>query len=143
MPSIPKFTLGVAAGAAVGYFFDPVSGRGRRTRLADQMKAGARDAAEEAGRKARYQAGRIKGAVHDMVTAGTDAPEDDAELLQKIRSEAVGPSGVDTSDVDLVVEGGEVTVRTGPIGETTLQDLVGRIRSVTGVRRVHTTERAA
>jgi osmotically-inducible protein OsmY len=143
MASIPKFTLGLAAGAAIAYLFDPVSGRGRRTRLADQLKAEARDAAEEAGRRTRFQAGRLKGAVHDLVASGTDMPENDTELLQKIRSEAVGPSSLSTSDVEIDIANGEVTVRAGTIDETALQDLLSRIRSVTGVRRVHAPERAA
>jgi hypothetical protein len=138
MASIPKFTLGLAAGAALAYYFDPVSGRGRRTRLRDQLKAEARDAVDQAGRKARYQAGRLKGAVHEFVAGGTDVPADDAELLQKIRSEAIGPSGLDTDDVDLVVEGGTVVIRTGDLPDTALDDLLRRIAAVTGVTAVHT-----
>ena len=137
------FTLGAAVGAALAYYFDPVSGRGRRTRLRDQLKSEARDVVDEAGRKARYQAGRLKGALHEFVATGTDTPEGDGHLLQKIRSEAIGPSGVSTDDVEVVVEDGEVTLAMTGLSDTARDDLLLRVREVTGVQTVHTVTRAA
>lgn len=123
------------AGALAAYLFDPVSGRSRRARIMDQAAAGARRSVDEAERRARYEAGRIKGAIHE---AGPDHdhPDDDAQLLQKVRSEAVGPSRASTSDIEIHVEEGEVVLRGVSHDQDAEGELVRRIEGVTGVRQV-------
>jgi osmotically-inducible protein OsmY len=127
------FWMGV--GAAIAYLWDPVSGRSRRARLGDQMAAEVRDAANAIQKKARYQAGRAKGVVYETLTT-EEPPRDDGDLLQKVRSEAVGriPGSVD--HVDVRVEDGVVYL----LGESTdtarEHELVERVRNVTGVREV-------
>lgn len=130
-----KTILAMAAGAALAYLFDPVSGRSRRARLADQAAARMRDGAEEAVRRGRYEMGRAQGLIHEM-GADTDHPEDDQQLLQKVRSEAVGPSAVATSDIEIDVNDGEVILRGASRDPVREKDLVRRISDVTGVRRV-------
>lgn len=130
-----KFWLAGLVGAAVAYLFDPVSGRSRRARLMDQAASRARRSVDEAERRARYEAGRMRGALHE---AGPerDFPRDDAQLLQKVRSEAVGPSSATTSDLEIHVENGEVILRGRSRDLAAESDLVRRIEDVTGVRRV-------
>lgn len=135
MSSFSKSLLAALAGAAFAYLLDPVSGRSRRARIMDQTVALARRSVDEAERRARYEAGRVKGAVHE---AGPerDYPRDDAELLQKVRSEAVGPSSASTSDIEIHVDDGEVVLRGVSRDRGAEDDLVQRIDGVTGVRRV-------
>src|SRR5690606_4474319 len=52
-----KTLMAGAVGAALAYLLDPVSGRSRRARLADQAAARMKDGAEEATRRARYEMG--------------------------------------------------------------------------------------
>jgi len=124
-----------AVGAALAYLLDPVSGRSRRARLADQAAARMKDGAEEATRRARYEMGRAKGTIHEM-GADADYPADDRMLLQKVRSEAVGPAGLSTSDIEIDVENGEVILRGASQDAAREMDLVRRIQDVTGVQRV-------
>lgn len=135
MSSFSKSLLAALAGATIAYLFDPVSGRSRRARMMDQTAALARRSVDEAERRARYEAGRVKGAVHE---AGPerDHPRDDAELLQKVRSEAVGPSSASTSDIEIHVDDGEVVLRGVSRDRGAEEDLVQRIDGVTGVRQV-------
>lgn len=133
-----KGVITAAAGAAIAYLFDPISGKTRRARLADQAAARGRDLVEEVETEVEYQAGKAKGAVHETLDPDTDVPVDDAELLQKVRSEAIGPSGVPTDGFEVHVDAGQVVVRGEVPAETDIDDLVERIRNVTGVRSVHT-----
>ena len=94
-----------------------------------------RDGAEEASRRARYEVGRAKGLMHEA-GGDSDYPADDRTLLQKVRSEAVGPSDVSTSDIEIDVENGEVILRGASPDSIKEKDLVRRIQNVTGVRRV-------
>lgn len=135
MSGFMKMALAAAAGAAAAYLFDPVSGRSRRARLSDQAAAGARRTADEAQTRARYEMGRAKGALHEM-GPDTDYPTDDAELLQKVRSEALGPSRFASSDIEIHVDDGEVVLRGASRDLEAEKDLVQRIEHVTGVRRV-------
>lgn len=135
MSSFSKSLFAALMGAATAYLFDPVSGRSRRARLIDQTAALARRSVDEAERRARYEAGRVRGAVHE-VGPERDYPRDDAELLQKVRSEAVGPSSASTSDIEIHVDEGEVVLRGVSNDREAEADLVRRIDGVTGVRRV-------
>lgn len=130
-----KLFIGAAAGAAATYLFDPNSGRGRRAQMTDQAKARMRDARREAERRAGYQSGRMQGAVHE-VAGGSDMPADDMELMQKVRSEAMGPAGFNSDHIELVVNAGTVTLR-GTSHDPPAEDgLIERIREVAGVREV-------
>src|SRR5690606_5018784 len=123
------------AGAVAAYLLDPISGRGRRARLSDQAASRVRRAGDEVASRARYEAGRAKGIVHEMGSA-TDHPVDDGELLQKVRSEADGPSSLKPSDSESHVDAGVVTIRGGSRDVQAEKDLLRRIESVTGVREV-------
>lgn len=54
----------------------------------------------------------MKGAIQDGVDGVTpDVQSDDVTLLQKVRSEAVGPSGVPTGSLQINIEDGVVIFR--------------------------------
>lgn len=133
---ILRYLTAGALGALAAYLFDPVSGRGRRTRLRDQSRARAKDLAHEVANRARYESGRMRGLLHEM-GAGDEPPIDEAELLQKVRSEAVGPASPSTSDIEVSIEDGEtIVVRGNTKDPAEAQELISRIESVTGVRKV-------
>jgi hypothetical protein len=139
MRGFAKLTTGAAVGAGMAYLLDPQLGRTRRARLADQIKARGRRMAAVGGRKARYQAGRIKGLVHeagDLVRSEDGGPlVDDATLLQKVRSEVVGPSGIAASDLSIQVDDGVVVLRGPRATDQDLEDQLLRLEGVRGVRR--------
>lgn len=135
MSGMKRFLCGLALGLVVAHLWDPDNGRSRRLRLVDRFAARLRRGVDEASARARYEVGRAQGAVHEAGPA-RDFPADDAELLQKVRSEALGPSGVSTAQLEIHVNDGEVTVRGVSPGPDEERDLMSRIEGVTGVRRV-------
>ncbi len=120
-------------GAGLAYLLDPDRGRSRRARLADQTRARGRDFAESFGKKARYERQRMEGVLHELMSE-QQPPKDDTTLLQKVRSEAIGPSGVPTDTLDVDVADGVVILR-GTVRQDP-EDLIKRITQVTGVRSV-------
>lgn len=133
---ILRYLTAGALGALTAYLFDPVAGRGRRARLLDQSRARARDLTEEAATRVRYESGRVRGLIHEM-GAGDEPPTDEADLLQKVRSEAVGPARLSTSDIEVSIENGEtIVVRGSTKDPAEAQELISRIESVTGVKKV-------
>jgi hypothetical protein len=57
---------GAGVGALLMYLFDPDRGRGRRTRLSDQIASKVQRLGETAGSKARHLRNRAKGLVHEL-----------------------------------------------------------------------------
>ncbi len=125
----------IVAGVGLGYLLDPVSGRGRRARLGDQAAARMSDLMETIGKKARYEAGRAKGAAHEMLRSD-QPPADDQELLQKVRSEAVGMVAGSVGHIQIDVDDGVVTLTGISDDRARERDLIRRIRDVTGVRDI-------
>jgi hypothetical protein len=69
---VRTFVLGGLIGAAIAYFFDPVSGAGRRARLRDQTLSDARQVRERADAKRRHLSNVTKGAMGEL---GSPAPD--------------------------------------------------------------------
>lgn len=129
-----RSALLVGFGATLAYLFDPDRGKGRRAKLADQALARARDTAEEVSRRSRYEAGRVRGMAHEVFASETP-PRNDAELLQKVRSEALGPAGL-TGDIEIRVDDGVVVLAGPGVSEDRERDLINRIENVVGVTGV-------
>jgi osmotically-inducible protein OsmY len=134
-------SIGAAmAGAAVAYFMDPDSGAARRARTKSQSAARWRDLLADMKARIEYQKGVARGLKHDVAsTFREDREFDDDQLVQKVRSEALGPwiqrTG-HTGDVDVTVEDGEVTVE-GSIDEPDRRHgLLELIENVEGVLTV-------
>ena len=130
-----RLLIGIALGAAIAYLFDPVSGRGRRSRLQDQAASRARKTSREVRQRAQYEAGRVQGLTH-AVRGNTPVDLDAATLLQKIRSEAVGPSEAGTGAIDVDLADGVVVLRGTERDPAAIRDLVRRVERVPGVERV-------
>ena len=122
-------------GAIVAYLFDPQQGKSRRARFRDQSMAGLRDVRATIRRRSEYEAGRIRGAVHDVIDPFTadDRELDDVELRQKIKSEVLGPERL--SDVEVDVANGTVTV-TGSLGDAQSRRIAEQIAKIPGVDSV-------
>lgn len=123
-----------AIGAAFAYLFDPVSGQSRQAKVQDKIAAMLRDIGEATGRKVRYQAGKVKGAVYEATTS-EEPPGSDEELRQKVKSEAVGMIPGAGEHVEVHVENGIVRL-TGQSSPSEERELIERISHVTGVREI-------
>lgn len=106
------FAGGVAVGALGTYLLDPVLGRTRRARLADQAAARARDAAEDAERFGRRVASDVEGRMQ-AARYGTEdyAPPNDVTLASKVESEVLGRPDIPKGSVLVNVEHGRVVLR--------------------------------
>jgi osmotically-inducible protein OsmY len=126
----------IGIGIALGYLFDPDNGDKRRARLMDRARARAMLALDEAGKRVKNRTGRAKRRMQEELGEESIPPRDDQDLLQKVRSEAVGMVPGSLENVDVRVEDGVVSL----IGESEnvgLEDeLVERIGQVNGVRDV-------
>ncbi|HEX6286219.1 MAG TPA: hypothetical protein VFZ80_01945, partial [Acidimicrobiia bacterium] len=93
--------------ALLTYLLDPDRGRARRARFADQLSAKGRDISDTVAAKAKYQKGVFEGVAHEVASVfDEEKAYDDETLMQKVRSEAVGPSGVDAGDVVIDITDG-------------------------------------
>ena len=127
--------VGGAIGAALGYFFDPVSGRGRRMRLREQAIAKARDARAQAERRKQQHATGGEGAGMGLVDLA-EATVNDGTLEQRIRSTVLGSPDVRSESVTIEVVDGHVTLR-GEVGSTEHADEIARrVETVPGVTAV-------
>lgn len=131
MSRLLRSVLLVGLGATLAYLLDPDRGKGRRAKLVDRSLARARDAGDEVSRKSRYEAGRLRGMAHEVFSSETP-PRNDAELLQKVRSEALGPTGL-TGDIEIRVDDGVVVLAGPGVAEDRERDLIDRIEKVVGV----------
>lgn len=140
MRKLMRTVTSAAVGATTAYFFDPIMGRGRRTKLRDQLKSKARRSGREIQKKARYQAGRLKGVVYEATGRANGHPQQSEAMIQKIRSEALGPSGLKSGDVDIEVDidSGEVHLTRHTEDNVAWDDFARRVQDVAGVEAVHT-----
>ncbi len=136
MRKIP-LVIGGGIGATIAYLFDPDQGRSRRARIRDQMGARARLGLSTVANQAKFQGGRARGLVHDAMAARrSERRFDDETLLQKIRSEAVGPWKIDATephDVHVEVDAEKVTIEgrvASPNDRDRLRELVSNIEGV-------------
>lgn len=132
------FAGGVVLGALATYLLDPVLGRTRRTRLADQAAARARDAADEAERLGRRVASDMEGRMQ-AARYGTEdytAPND-VTLARKVESEVLGRPEIPKGSVLVNVEHGRVVLR-GTVDRAEQRDELTRL--VLGVEGVDEVE---
>lgn len=131
------FLGGLALGAVAAYLLDPVLGRTRRRRLADQTAARGRDAARTLERQGRYLASTAEGKL-EASRFGTEehTPPNDVTLARKVESEILGSPDVPKGAISVNAEHGVVVLR-GQVKEPGLPDRLERmVRSVDGVRDV-------
>lgn len=132
----PALITGAAIGAAAAYLLDPDRGRSRRARLQDQTAAMGRKAARRSRSWIRYQKGTARGFLH-MLSRPIRKKQrsvDDHTLLQKIRSEAIGPwNNAAREDIEVDVDRGIVTVA-GSVDRIELIELIRKVDGVDAIR---------
>lgn len=127
-----KMSVAAAAGAGLAYAFDPARGRRRRAEMRDRAGALARRRVRAFERQVHYGRGRAAGLVHRLRHGAPHAPEDDMTLVDKVRSEALGPL-VAGPHLTLDANRGVVTLR-GQVADRESALAVERaVRGVTGV----------
>lgn len=102
-----------AAGAAIEYFFDRDSGKGRRTRTRDMVAGKARTIRERMDRVKRYGSAEMEGLHQRMAHAmrGDRPPVDDVELAHKVESRVFARPGMPKGRINVNVEDGIVYLR--------------------------------
>ena len=135
--------VGTAALAAAGaYFLDPENGARRRAlakdRIAATFRGAARDAKSTASATTMQAADRARGAAHEAKrkVEPDRAPANDADLAQRVESEAFRASGVAKDSVNVNAEMGIVYLRGEIAGSDQRQALVAAATAVDGVRGV-------
>jgi osmotically-inducible protein OsmY len=123
----------VAVGGAAVALADPVSGARRRALLRDRGMAVGRQALRRLSQRARFETGRLQGAVAERRRHDAQ-PADDRTLVDKVRSEALRDLPGHAINVGAV--DGVVTLR-GQVDDAALREaIVGRVAAVAGVRSV-------
>jgi hypothetical protein len=134
--TIAVFACGATMGIAGMYLLDPQHGKRRRHLLRDRVMARMRRAAREGERKARYSAGKARGAVADARSPGRESSElNDPALAAKVESELFRAPDAPKATVDVNVERGVVYLRGEVASEEQLQDLIQRAQRIAGVVR--------
>ena len=138
--SIKSFTLGAAAGAAAVWFLDPHSGASRRSIAANKAGKYAREAQEEAARRADYAAGVAKGVVKEATSGNGDGDAgerlNDPALARKVESEIFRAADAPKGDVVVNAEDGVIYLR-GQVEDPALGErLAEEAGKVDGVRTV-------
>ncbi len=124
-----------AVGAAVGYFFDPDRGRGRRIRTKDQVAAKVRRGRRRAEAKANYAQGRLEGAEAEAQGFGTPEPVDDVMLAQEVKA-ALSSLPFPTQDVTVEAVSGAVTLRGQVASDDEINQVQAAVGDVPGVQEV-------
>jgi BON domain-containing protein len=127
---------GLVLGAGIAYLFDPQNGKGRRAKLVDRGGRLVRRLGRLTARKTRYAKGQLQGLAAPLQQDDAPRATDDGTVLQRIRSEALRDVGVSTTEVDVTVADGVVSLRGEVASASLVDDLVDRVRLVPGVRDV-------
>lgn len=129
--------LAGAAGAATAYLFDPVQGRTRRAKLADQFGALSRKAEGRLGQRTEYAAGVAEGWRHKFSGPGEEAPPSDPALVDKVKSQIFsGLDDVDSGAVNVEAHDGVVVLRGQLVERSHIDELASRTARTVGVRDV-------
>jgi osmotically-inducible protein OsmY len=136
LKKVTRLSFWGAAIGAVVYFFDPRSGRGRRTRTKDQVQAKLRRTAQQAEQTASHVGNKAEGVARTVASPTGQAPDDDKTLVDKIKSEVLG--GTDFAGHDVVVDAvdGVVTLRGQVERPEHIEELTSAVQKVPGVNQV-------
>ena len=129
------FALMLAAGAALMYFLDPVSGKRRRWQIADQVSGAARSVGDASGAAMDAAVSRTRGYLQrakQLVTR--EQGVDDATLVERVRV-ALAQVIPDSNALDVRVRDGSVTIK-GPVRADQIDEIVACIERVDGVGEV-------
>lgn len=132
---LATFLKGVGVGAGLMYFYDPVSGRRRRSLLRDQVTASANRFQEFIDVGMRDLNNRVCGLQAELRSRLEDSGQvADDVLVQRVRA-TIGHHVTNPSAIEVEAHQGQVIVR-GPVLASQVRNLIGAIWAVRGVRRV-------
>ena len=137
MRRIRSVGTGVAAGAAIAYLLDPVSGRRRRKVGLDRVAGAIRTAWRRAGHALRLVKAHGYG-LRKQVEHRREEPKvlDDATLAHKIETEIFRDSEIPKGQINVNVQEGVAQLRGEVPTPDMLEKLIGKTRKVQGVREV-------
>lgn len=129
------FLAGTAVGFIATLLLDPVSGRRRRSYIADKVVRYKNDARWSASKEARDLSHRAQGMMAKASHAfQSEQSVDDATLVERVRSE-MGRKVRHPRSIDVSARNGEITLR-GLILASEVESLLGCVRDVSGVKHV-------
>lgn len=132
------FALAAAIGAALAYFLDPTSGRRRRAMTAQRVPGFVRHRGRDAARLGRTASAEAYG-LKQKATHLRERPKDDlddATIAHKVETELFRPADVPKGQINVNVQEGVVQLRGEVPSPDMIEDLVGKARSIQGVREV-------
>lgn len=128
--------LGAGAGAVAAMLLDPIRGRSRRARLADQSAAVLRRAGRDLERETRRVGAAVEGRMAALRAAGGHGGEDpgnDATIADRVQSELFADPSVPKGDLNVNVEHGIVVLRGEVPDDAMRRQLVERVERMDGV----------
>lgn len=134
MNAVVRLAVAFAAGAAVMYYFDPVTGRRRRALARDQGVATGHDVEDFARAKSKRAADRAHGVKARARARIADEPVDDLQLHERIRSK-MGRIVEHPGAITVQVSDGHV-VLTGNASEEEIESLADAVSTMQGVESV-------
>lgn len=139
--SFMKLATAALAGAVGQYLFDPLSGRRRRVQAKQQTLARVRRPAKQAEdrlqKKSTLLRDRTTGLIHETrKRRDAEAPEDDATLVNKIRSEVLGSEAWQSYTINVEANSGTVTLRGQMDSAAAIERLENDVSQVPGTFRV-------
>ena len=130
-----RLLLGMAAGAGLLYFFDPQSGRRRRTLLRDQITKFQNQSSRQLDATVEMAADRAQGAVAEAARHVMPGDASDETLVARVRSE-LGRYVSHPRSVDVSASDGSVTLR-GHILSKEIQPFVAKVKGIPGVKSIN------
>jgi hypothetical protein len=130
--------LWAAGGALLLFFFDPISGRTRRARLAQRVPAFFRRGGRTAGRLGRA-AGAEAWGLKQKATHLREEPKEglnDPTIEAKVETELFRDPDVPKGQINVNVQEGVVQLRGEVSSEEMIEALVEQARGIQGVRDV-------
>jgi hypothetical protein len=116
------------------YMLDPQTGRRRRALVRDKAMAAGHDAQRLARGVSRHTANSLRGTAAEVRSQMRDAPLDDRQLHERIRSE-LGRLVDQPGQVGVNVSNGFVTL-TGSAKSSEMERLIGVVSAMQGVEHV-------
>jgi osmotically-inducible protein OsmY len=126
-------------GAALMYFFDPQSGKRRRSMARDRALGFYRQRSRGLGRRAGSVRAEAEGLVQKAKQVRAEeklTDPNDVTLARKVETEIFRDPQVPKGQIDVNAEGGVVILRGEVEGPELIQDLEEKTRSVQGVKDV-------
>ncbi len=130
-----SFLAGMAAGFALAYVLDPVSGGRRRALVRNKFVRAGHRTAEAAEGAAIDLSNRARGAAAEARSMLQPQPVRDVTLIERVRAE-LGRVTHHPRTIEVSAMGGAVTLR-GPVLANEADGIVREVRRVAGVNAIY------